>query len=194
MPVSRLLQLKLPSSRVSLALPFVLTAVTACTVKSSEEPTAAPQQTEGEATPVIVSNPPPPQPAAVEDTNRDPRTDAPTTAPATTTIDPPRPVIMRNPPSPRVDREPTTTDSTLKVKAPEVTVKPKDTATEYPTAPTTSGHVRVRKDGSCWWSATPKCPPKTACNPPPPKRVQCADAKGPATDQRSTAPARTNAK
>lgn len=198
MSVSSSLRRPLPSSRARLALPFVLTAAaaaTACTVKSAEEPTAAPNQAQGEATPVIVSNPPHPQPTNAQERDRDPRTGAPTATPATAPTESSKPVIMRNPPPPRpVGEAPVKSDPSLEAKDSATTVKPTDTAKEYPKAPAAGGHVQVRDDGSCWWSAETKCPPKAACNPPPPTRVQCAGVKGPSSDRRPTAPAPTKAK
>ena len=167
------------SRRKSLALPFVMTAAAACTPKPAEEPSQVPAHGQEEATPVIISNPPRPQPVEADSAGGD--TDA-RPAPATGTTAPaqPEPVIMRNPPPPRPAR-PGDNRAGTDVEAVGVkpSVKPTDTTTPkpLPKAPATGGHVQVGEDGSCWWHAAVECPPKTMCNPPPPKRVQCPEAK-----------------
>jgi hypothetical protein len=46
-----------------------------------------------------------------------------------------------------------------------------------PDAPTgEGGKVEKRDDGTCWYIyPQPVCPPKTLCNPPPPKQVKCSE-------------------
>ena len=130
----------------NLALPFVVTAAAACTVKPVTETPAARQsptgrpQVKGEAPAThntahqaeegqdvhVISNPPAP------------------VKPAEAT-DKPAPPMTSNPPPPSA----------------------------LPVAPATGGKVITQQDGSCIWVQSVKCPPKTACNPPPPKAVQC---------------------
>ena len=140
--------------RKSLALPFVMTAAAACTPRHAEEPSKQPAQGpetgHEEATPVIISNPPRPEPADADAEAKN--NDETRTAPPAGTVAPteqPAPVIMRNPPPPRA----------------------------LPAAPATGGHVVVRDDGTCFWHEAVKCPPNTMCNPPPPTQVQCPEVK-----------------
>tara|TARA_R110002073_G_scaffold24260_1_gene81872 strand:- start:61835 stop:62359 length:525 start_codon:yes stop_codon:yes gene_type:complete len=160
----------------NLALPFVVTAAAACTVKPATEspaprqsPTPARATVQGEAqAPAtnaqqpqegqdvrVISNPPGPvQPAETIDT--------PAEKPASPMISNPPPPSTRPVPPTKPVRP------TVKTKAP----KPK------PAAPKNGGKVITQQDGTCIWVQTVKCPPNVACNPPPPKAVRCPEPKG----------------
>jgi hypothetical protein len=43
--------------------------------------------------------------------------------------------------------------------------------------PTLPPNVQRRPDGSCWLEEPMDCPPNVACNPPPPREVDCATGK-----------------
>jgi hypothetical protein len=145
-----------PRKRRTLALPFLVTVATSCTVqpgttgesKATANSQPAPNQ-DGQTQ--VIANPPPPGENAASG-----RSDIG---------------------KPKMSTGDTTTAKDSPQPTPTMIVNPPPPAKTLPAAPTEGGRLEVRKDATCWWIAAVDCPKdkNITCNPPPPRQVACPE-------------------